>query len=130
MEYMFSQNTDFSRRDEIIFGRPAKYKVGGIERFEAMGVDTLRTLFEEKFIDPETQWNGSPKEGEFLEFLEKHPSFTVHGYVVSPDRSDCRVTVEGVYKGSDPTYEELVDLVKYFRLADEFDLSVGWVWYD
>lgn len=120
-------------RDLIIFGRPGNY-LGGIERFSKLSLSALRKLFVREYIDPDDSQNGSPTASEYLGFMEDHsdPSWTVHGYVVSPKRGDCRVTIEGCEKDGAPTIDEIIDFVRMFRDANEFEVKKTglYCWYD
>ena len=106
--------------------------MGGVRHFEKLGLDDLSKLFERNFIDPEDAQNESPTAKEMCEFMQRHPSFTCHGYAVSPDRNDYRVTIEGVERNGAVTMEMFVDFVSLFRYADEFEASQNglYCWYD
>ena len=127
-------NKDIKRRDELIFGKysPEGY-LGGIKRFGGLTLDKLETLLKEKFADPDEAQNASPTIAEFRDFLLDYPSYTAHGYAVSDDRSDYRVTIEGVGKtGGYDSAEELEAFISMFRCADEFmaDRDGMFCWYD
>jgi predicted CoA-binding protein len=64
--------------------------------------------------------------------LKTHPAFTAHGYAVSPERPDCRVTIEGIEKAGRLTTEEVIDIVNDFRGADELEITSDYArcWYD
>lgn len=121
-------------RDKIIFGE--KYKqnkyLGGCRSFSDLDVDALKQLIDMNFIDLEECQNFSPSVEEFYEFMKSHPCITCHGYAVSPERSDYRVTIEGLEYIGIVTMEMLVDFVDMFREADEFSVSTNglYCWYD
>jgi hypothetical protein len=58
--------------------------------------------------------------------------FTAHGYAVSADRHDYRVTIEGVAMSGEYSKDTLLAFVKMFRDADELTLSETYLsaWYD
>lgn len=129
----FNYNKDWEKRDKLIFGEAniEKYKWGGIYHFEKMDVDTLKALLDEKFADPEGQQNCAPCIKDIYDFMVDHPNFVAHGYAVSPERDDYRVSIEGV----DGTYvekdmETIKDFTDLFRYADEFSLDDLWCWFD
>ncbi len=129
----FEYNKDWEKRDELISGEAdiEKYRWGGIYHFKEMNVDTLKALLDEHFADPEEQQNDAPCIKDIYDFMVDHPGFTAYGYVVSPERHDYRVSIEGV----DGTYAEkdmetIKDFTDLFRYADEFDIENLYCWYD
>lgn len=119
-------NKDYKRRDEIIFGNydENRYKMGGCCRFE-MDASKFEQLIQEEFLDPNENQNESPTTAEFQEYIEGCEDWVeFEAYAISPDRSDYRVTVEGVnvWIPSDQK-EKLCKYVEAFRDADEFNIS-------
>lgn len=119
-------------RDVIIFGSAdlSCYN-GGIRHFKGLTVDQIHQLYQKKLICPWGRQNNSPTAQEIWEFMEKYEGYTAIGYAVSPQRADCRVTIEGVVKTSpivDPN--ELVDFQKLFVSPDELIINYTRVWYD
>ena len=95
-------NKDFKARDAIIFDETPDWgeACGGVIRFTDLTLEQLKRLIEGHFIWLNETQNDSPSTMEFLEFMERYPMVTCHGYAVSPDRDDYRVTIEGLsYKG-------------------------------
>jgi len=128
-------NTNWKERDRIIFGKSVEYG-GGICHFQDMTLDTLRELIAKGYADPEGQQNDSPMTEELADLMARHPGLTAHGYVVSFERDDYRVSVEGV-SGIVKHTEDLLDVLHLCRMADEFDVesdfSVGFkirAWWD
>lgn len=120
-------------RDKIIFGSydPNAY-MGGIRKFKNLEVRDLRTLVNKGFADPEDAQNNSPTLGELLNFAEEYGpnSYVFDGYVVSPNRSDCRVSVDSIKMVDNDFYSDeeeqaFEELTKY---ADEKDF--GYAWWD
>lgn len=91
-------NRNQTSRDLIIFeGAKIKY-VGGIARYEGILTAHIESLFMNNFIDGNESQNDSPSVNEFYEFMKKwlpHP-IEAHGYVVESNRSDYRVSIEGL----------------------------------
>jgi hypothetical protein len=126
-------NKDWKRRDEIINGGRGKRDGGyDVYHFEGMTLKTLKLLFKENFIDPNEQQNCAPSCGTILKFMEANKRFTCHGYVVSPERSDYRVSIEGVELTKKPTVADKDNFVETFRMADEFTCNENgcYCWYD
>ena len=130
---MFGLNENVKLRDEIIFGKyePAKY-MGGIRRFDNLNLDKLKELAVLNFINLEENQNYSPTIREFIEFVEKYPEYTVMGYTVSIERSDYRVSIEGIEKNSTAESEtEETEFIELFGNADEFDSdNKMYAWFD
>ena len=117
---MTTLNYDQNRRDEILFaGHTLRYS-GGIERFDRLTLDRLELLVAENFIDLESSQNYSPTAGEFLDFMRVYPAVMAHGYAVSSERSDYRVTLEGLQCPAEKVNEELrLAFVDLCRCADD-----------
>ena len=70
--------------------------------------------------------------GEFREFLIQYPKFKAHGYIVTPDREDFRVSLEGLEVEEDLTTEEILAFSNKFHNADEFTVTNNYArcWWD
>lgn len=126
-------NKDIVSRDKIIFGkyRPNKYKFGGIQKFEGMDVKTLKTLIDNNFADPEDRQNLAPSIQEIYDFMEMYPKYTAHGYAVSDQRDDYRVSIEGVEKGEpSESVKEFTDYMAVFRYSDCFSYETMYCWFN
>lgn len=123
-------------RDEIIFGEPYNPKKypGGCRSFDKLTLEQIGRLEELDILDMSEAQNDSPSIGGIIEFLRARDTdgWYVHGYCVSPDRSDFRVSFEGVGKEMTPTMKDLYDFTCLFRFADEFSADEDglWCWYD
>ena len=71
---------------------------GGMRSFDGLTVEELERLIEYMPEDfkGETQ-NESPTVAEMLEIGRRFPGTTFHGYVVSPERPDERISLEGFH---------------------------------
>ena len=123
------------RRDEIVFGEAQDWtqSMGGIKCYQDLTLSELENLIKEGFADPEETQNDSPSIQEFLDFMREYPFVRAHGYVVSNERDDVRVSVEGIEADrSDVTPEFFRAFVQLCRYADEFDDSDAGVyaWWD
>lgn len=127
-------NKDFNKRDEILFGVYNKdaYKYGGIRHFENLDADTLKQLLDEGFIEPEEVQNYSPTTMEFYEFISAHPNFTAHGYAVSPNRDDYRITLEGIECHESCDAKTMREFIELCRFADELSMNDEYMyaWWD
>ena len=126
-------NLDVKLRDSLLFDdgyQPREYG-GGIRRFTAADACTIAKLIAFGFLDPEDCQNDSPTAAEFLEFMHEHQGFLAHGYAVSPDRDDYRVTIEGIGKLAHISEEDR-EAFGWFRDADEYYCGAGecYCWYD
>lgn len=124
------------QRDEIIFGEFYNQKKygGGIRWFDELTLEQIDKLDKLGVLDMYETQNNIPTIGEIIDFLRERKSdgWYVHGYCVSPERSDFRVTFEGVGKKTPPSQEDMTDFTRMFRDADDFDAdSEGlYCWYD
>ena len=134
MVYRFPHlNRDEAARDTLIFGKhdPNAYRSGGVRYFDGLSLATLQRLFAQKFIDADDKQNYAPTAGQILEFMERYPEYTAHGYTVTIDRPDYRVTLEGVCKGDGAdSMGELEDFINLFRDADTIDTATMSCWFD
>jgi hypothetical protein len=126
--------TDWKERDTIIFGEPVDWTTvkGSCPRFEGVGLDKLKELVDKDFVDLEDAQNCAPTYGEIVEFIKQYPEITAHGYIVSPNRADYRVTLEGVEYSGAISQELRKDFIDMFRKADDFicDREKLFCWYD
>lgn len=126
----FEYNKDEKRRCEILGINPTYG--GGYYGIHKMDINQLNMLLDEKFIDPEECQNCSPSTMEFKEFMEAYPNVTAHGYIISPDRSDYRVTIEGLEYNGHVTRKMMEEFTELFRHADDFTCNRNclYCWYD
>lgn len=124
------------QRDQIIFGEDynqEKYG-GGLRYFDELTISQINQLEEAGIIDREDAQNDSPTAGEMIDFLRerKTDGWYVHGYCISPDRADFRITFEGVGKKTAPSKQDIIDFSMMFRFADEFSANSKALrcWYD
>ena len=124
---------DYTKRDEMIFkNNNSTYEIGGVRWFEEIDVDTAKQLIKEGFLDPNDRQNDSPTAAKFIKFCEKYPQVKMHGYVVSPGRSDTRVTIEGLVCKKDINNDLRTDFEIEFSNADDLDCNTTslYCWWD
>lgn len=132
---MFELNPNVKQRDEIIFGayEPKKY-LGGIRKFEGLRLETLKELSDLGHLNLFDAQNDGPTIQKFMDFMEKYPGYKAMGYVVSKDRGDYRLTVDGIEKvESHISMAELEDFLKEFGdTAEDITATTNCVscWYD
>jgi hypothetical protein len=99
-EKEFKYNQRELTRNKIIFGdtlyKDDRYQLGQYKDFVGLTLPQLEELVEKRFIDPEGTHNYSPSAQDFLNFLRRHPQFTVIGYVIGKEREDYRVSIDGI----------------------------------
>ena len=104
---------------------------GGCTHYDFANVETLKTLIQRGYLDPNEAQNDAPYVLEFIKFMEKYPEFEAHGYIVDNERDDRRISIEGVrgYPQSAEAAEAFEDM---FHRADEFNVSEDefYCWYD
>lgn len=152
LEWVFPRvyNRDDKKRQEIISTYGNLFDRGSLRDsakgfikdydllyYAGLTAEGLKLLIEKGYADPEDRQNSAPSIGEFLEFMKAHPRFGAHGYIVTPERDDYRVSVEGLSCcGAD--IEDIVAFTNEYAHADEFSIDQseegeGYVcrcWYD
>lgn len=135
----FNYNQDYQTRDTIIFGQPIDWEhenTGGLYYFDALTVEGLQELIDRRFADPEERQNFSPTIGEFMAFSQTQKSkgfdFTFEGYVISPDREDYRVSIDGIQFRGDCSYQVIADFEAIAHNADEIEIDPNLLhaWWD
>lgn len=121
---MKTLNKDYKKRNEIIFGDDDVDSkdnwLGGTRRFESLDLEQLELLIKNKFIDLEECQNCSPSVADFRDFMKQYPEVMAHGYAVSHNRDDYRVSLEGLWFRGNVSKKMLLDFVHLCRHADEF----------
>ena len=131
----FIYNLDYKIRDNLLkldINWEDKAMTRRIIRYEPIRIDVLEKLIELKFINLEEQQNNAPKVRDFYDFLLKHPSVFIYGYVVSPFRKDYRVSIEGMAVNEEDVDELLKeDFMDFCKTADDIKTDEGLVcWWD
>jgi hypothetical protein len=126
-------NRDHQRRDELL-GLNITWSKDNVDEaisIESIPLPVLEELLKGQFIHPEDRQNASPTARQFLEFMRKYPVAVAHGYAISPERSDYRITIEGLrVPAKDVTPELRQSFSDLCRDADELttdgDLYSWW----
>lgn len=122
------------KRDRIVFGESynSDRYMGGIRRFDHLNAEDLNKLLDLGLADPDEQQNEAPTTKEIAKFLNDHQNFWAHGYVVSPERDDYRVSLEGVECGSDYDLSDVQDFFSLFKYPDEVSVEETgmYCWFD
>lgn len=135
----FNYNRDYATRDTIIFGSPIDWQnccLSGIHSFEALTVDQLQELLDRGFADPTERQNFSPTIGELFQFGQSQKikgfDWTFQGYVVSPNREDYRVSIDGIEWRGDACYQIIADFEVIAQNADELNIEPDFLraWWD
>lgn len=92
--------------------------------FEKLNPATLKQLIEQNLAHPREAQNRAPS---LQELSELHRRARLHGYLITGDREDRRISVEGAECTFDVSNEtekrELVDWLNTYSAADEFTAS-------
>ena len=128
----FSYNRDDKFRQRIM-GIETNYDTEVVQ-FRGMNLEKLNELVENGFIDLNERQNEAPAIREFREFLMQHSDeeISLHGYFVSPDRADYRITVEGIEACFDRMTDFADALNATFGNADVVKICGNhfYCWYD
>lgn len=144
--HVFKSNSDYKKRDDIIFGRPIHWKTvdeksGGLVRFSDLILKKLDILINERYVNTSSTHNNSPKLSDILRFCDKYScdiNFVFNGMVFSPNRlydynSNCILvdTTKAYISDAEFTKRFLIDWCNLFREADELhlDLDCAFAWY-
>jgi hypothetical protein len=109
-------------REEIVFGESIDWSEvsGGVRRFRGLDAEDGQRLIDEGYLDPEGRQNYSPPARDMVEFALENGG-TLDGYVVSPNRGDARVSLEGLgVPARNCDAETIAAFARKFRHADEF----------
>lgn len=125
------------RREQLIYGRgfdPANYSSDGIAYFQGISMDMLRQLMAEGFLNPFERQNDSPTVKEMMDFCagEDEDNWIFHGYTVSPERIDYRVSIEGFEARTEPLHIRKKEFAQFNHKASKLFLEEGecYCWYD
>lgn len=108
---------------------------GGIRYFEKLDLATAASLLQKGYLSVDERQNNSPTVGEILEFCTTHElakDWMLHGYAVSRNRADTRVSIEGIDGIGSFSVDTIIDFSQLFHDADEFHIDRTSVhcWYD
>ncbi len=130
-------NKNWGRRDSLLEWKQYKFikdnsYMGGIKSFTNLDIKTLETLINEHFVYLDECQNSSPTIKEFFDFMSKYPQVKAHGYVVGPNRSDYRLSIEGLVCNNNITKKLLIDFSNYCHQADAFEVGENYLysWWD
>lgn len=123
------------RREQLIYGRgfdPANYSSDGIAYFQGISMDMLRQLMAEGFLNPFERQNDSPTVKEMMDFCAGEDNWIFHGYTVSPERIDYRVSIEGFEARTEPLPFRKKEFAQFNHKASKLFLEEGecCCWYD
>lgn len=63
--------------------------------------------------------------------MQRYPKYKAHGYAVSDERDDYRISIEGVEKGEPhESIKEFQDYMDVFRFSDTFDYHTMFCWFE
>ena len=139
-----TQKINWDLREKLIFGPNIDYNAenyklnGGVKHFDKMKPETADTLISFGFLDRYETQNNSPTVEEFLKFIDDHPEedWYLHGYSVSPERKDVRVSIEGIGCKNCLNPKTVIDFLKLNRVdycADDIRAENDgtlYCWYD
>lgn len=129
------------RREQLIFGRNfdrAYYAPGGLAYFDHLDVGVVRKLFEEGFFDLDRKYQGALSVEEMIRFClendeDDEKMWYFHGFAISPERIDCRVTIEGMGSYKKPSKqgrERFYELHQNASVLSDRQEETCYCWYD
>ena len=122
-------NKDYKARSIIIYGDE---NADSRHSFDSLSLKQLDALITNDFIHPHDCHNYSPSVSDFMEFMKKYTGVVAIGHTVGPERSDYRVSLEGLRFSGEVSKQMLLDFVDLCRRADEFAVSDDslYAWWD
>lgn len=102
-----------------------RYQVRDIAHFSSTP-DVLEKLLEDGYADPNDRQNDAPTYSELVEFAKTVPGSRLLGYVVTPTRPDCRITIEEIQIPKDSDRDACVKFAVFAHGSDEFDGFRAW----
>lgn len=131
---MKNEQDTLTRDREVcaMLGVKPEFGFGGIRSFNGADVGVVRKLVQMGEMSLEDTQNDSPTVGEFIEWMDNHPGFTVAGYIVAGARDDRRVSIESIHYSGEVSTELLIEFVEAFRMADSFEAGKHtlYAWWD
>ncbi len=134
----FTYNFDSETRDRIIFGTSIVWEdsMGGARRFHNLSRENLQQLISQGFANRADSQNFSPTIGEFFDFAQRQGNkgfeFTFEGYVISPERRDYRVSIDGLFYRGICSTELILDFQEFVNEPDELEIEPNYLraWWD
>lgn len=124
----------YKERDLIIFGEEVSWddELGGMKNFKELTLQQLETLKDKGQLKPDEQQNNSPTIEQCMTFMKQFPGATAHGYVISPERKDYRVTLEGLEFTGECTTEIQRAFSKLCKRANDLEITSTrlYCWFD
>jgi hypothetical protein len=123
---------NYTLRDNLLKPYSEAAEFGGVRYFRGLPVNVAQKLIDGGFVEM-GPWNDCPGVADAIfPFLRRNSEFTAHGYAVSPERQDARITIEGVERSAALTKAEIIDFATSFNGADEIQLTPDYArcWYD
>lgn len=151
---VLNEEADFPRLSEEAYSKvfdiisPVEKSFGGIIRFDNLTVEQLEEISKVKGVDLYDKQNEAPTLKQFLEFGENVTRFSLlnldgelyyEGYLVDANRSDSRITIDGIsienvsVKEDPEDLDELKsDFKRFARKADELEIEDNYMraWWD
>ena len=119
-------NKEYIKRDRIALGSVDEidWSRNSIVHFTGLTLERLEGLEEGNFLNAnESQDPGkAPTIRQFMLFMEEHPGFMAHGYVISPNRNGYGIVLEGLEFEGEYTDRTEADFALFCRRAN--DLTV------
>ena len=151
---VLNEEADFPRLSEEAYSKilsiisPTEKSFGGIIRFDDLTFEQLEEISKVKGVNLYDKQNEAPTLKQFLEFGENVTRFSLlnldgelyyEGYLVDANRSDSRITIDGIViknvsvKEDPEDLDELKsDFKRFARKADELDIEDNYMkaWWD
>jgi len=126
-ELIFGERVDW---DEEAFGGTMRFSAGDVFKHDAITPETVREAAKAGYLSLDQTFNAAPSIEYLVESAEEvnriapqNGECRLIGYVVSPDRADCRITIEGSYYDGPVNSEVRQTFTQLFGTEYEFSES-------
>ena len=108
---------------------------GDVCSYHFLSFEGVKKLVEKRYLYLSERQNYSPTVKKWIKFIEENnlqDKIYFHGYIVDNNRSDRRISIEGIQSNENIEFSEneLKHIVDFCYGADTFRISPLYVWWD
>lgn len=123
----FDMLNEYASVDDKFYGNVCSYKF--------LSFEGVKKLVENKYLNLTERQNYSPMVKSWIKFIETNnlqDKVFFHGYIVENNRSDRRISIEGIQANANTKFseDELKSIVDFCYGADTLRISPLYVWLD
>lgn len=108
---------------------------GDVCSYHFLSFEGVKKLVEKKYLYLSERQNYSPTVKKWIKFIEENnlqDKIYFHGYMVDNNRSDRRISIEGIQSNENIEFSEneLKHIIDFCHSADTFRTTPLYVWWD